>query len=271
MGKKSPLDAHLAELLAWNDQGVERHEMASRLGVSKFAVQAYLNRRGVPAKIFGPGGTLNDDEVRRLIEVECKTQAEAAAILGCHTSSVERAVRRLGLQTPRTGPRSGADHTQWVDGRCIDKSGYVLVFAPLHPYASNMGRIREHRAICEVALDRYLAPCEVVDHKDDHPFHNWPSNLDVYSSNADHLRATLTERVKSSPRKSTPGVLPCNRTTNRCPEQHETLAQCPAETIEKYERFLLVHRPTKEHVALPKAAYLRSGAWSDPFGHKSTA
>lgn len=219
----------------------------------------------------GPGGSLDDNQVRQLIEVRQLTQAQAAFELGCHPASVERAVRRLGLKTARTGPRNLDGHRQkWTGGRRLDPDGYVLVFAPMHPQASNVGYVREHRAILEVVLNRYLLKTEVVDHLDNHPWHNSPSNLRVYASNADHLRATLTGRVKASPRASIPGVLPSNRTNLLCPEELETLAQCPAKTKLLYGQFVLAHRPTQEHLSVSRKTYFRQGPWMSVFEPVST-
>ena len=245
--------------------------MAHRLGMPRARVQSYLKRHDLGPIWKGPGGSLDDEQVREMIEVRKMTQADAAFELGCHLASVERAVRRLGLQTARTGPRSADGHKQqWSGGRMLDKSGYVQVFAPLHPQAATTGYIREHRAMCELTLGRYLTRTEVVDHLDNHPWHNWPSNLRVFASNADHLRATLVGRWGDSPRPSLLGVLPSSRTTDQCPEELETLAQCPAETILAYQQFVLYHRPTPEHAHLARKQYLRSGPWSPVFPDKST-
>lgn len=44
-------------------------------------------------------------------------------------------------------------------------------------------------------LGRPLERTEVVDHIDGCTFHNDPSNLRVFASNADHLKATITGKV----------------------------------------------------------------------------
>ncbi len=272
MGKKSPLDQHIQKLLEWNSLGVDRKEMARRLGLSHGSVQSYLQRRNISMVPQGPGKSVDKEALRRLIEQDRKTQAEAAEILGCSVSLVERASSLMGLQTSRTGPRSGQDHHQrWSGGRCLDKHGYVLVYAPLHPLASNTGYLREHRAVCEVVLGRYLKRHEVVDHIDSHPQHNWPENLRVYSSNADHLRATLTDREKATPRSSIPGAYGSNQRILRCPELRETLSQCPEETTLLYVHFVESHQPTPQHSHMARREYFRSGPARDPFRRTSTA
>lgn len=271
MGRKSPLDQYMDKVLLWNSQGVERNEMARRLGVEKYQVESYLSRRKIRAVRQGDGKHLDRELVTRLIEVEKKTHQEVAALAGCSRSAVERAAKHWGLKTYRTGPRSCEGHRQrWNGGRMLDKHGYILVFVPLHPQASNTGYAREHRLVMEVVLGRYLSAQEVIDHRDSHPWHNWPDNLRVYASNADHLKATLTGREKSTPRKSIPGAYGNNQKIFRCPEQSETLALCPEETIRLLEMHIRAHRPTKEQAAQARKTYFRSGAIHPVFRSMST-
>lgn len=272
MGRKSPLDPHIDQLILWNSQGVERKEMARRLGVHKYQIEAYLKYRDIYAVRQGYGKYLDRDLVTRMIECEKKTYVEISEILGCHRTTIERAAKNWGLKTSRTGPRSCDGHRQkWAGGRQVDKHGYILVFAPLHPQASIGGYVREHRLLIEVILGRYLHEKEVVDHIDNHPWHNWPDNLRIYASNADHLRATLTGREKSTPRKSIPGAYGNSQKIDRCPTQSETLALCPAETILALEQHIHAHRPTKEQAALSRKTYFRSGAVHPPFQSMSMA
>ena len=83
----------------------------------------------------------------------------------------------------------------WKGGRYLDDDGYVLMYAPDHPFADKAGRVREHRLVMEHELGRYLRPEEVVDHNDGVRDHNDPSNLTVYPTNKAHLVATLKGRL----------------------------------------------------------------------------
>ena len=47
MGRKSPVGHHLETILQLNSLGYERVEIAQQIGVSKQALQAYLQRRGI--------------------------------------------------------------------------------------------------------------------------------------------------------------------------------------------------------------------------------
>lgn len=200
-----------------------------------------------------------------------RTQLQISEALGVHLSTIERRIARLGLETSRTGPRAGPGHQQWRGGRTFEK-GYVMVFAPLHPQArSPNGRVGEHRLVMEAALGRYLQPQEVPDHIDDVPWHNWPDNLRLFATNADHLRASLSGRKQSSPRRLIPGAHRSNQRTGHCPNALETLALCPTEIHLKLAWHIESHRPTNLHTGLSRRELLRLGAWRDPFRAASKA
>ena len=82
----------------------------------------------------------------------------------------------------------------WKGGVKLAK-GYSYKKSPGHPHASKHGGyVAVHRLVVEQKLGRYLLPAEVVDHIDGNIRNNHPDNLRVFSSNAEHLRATLTGR-----------------------------------------------------------------------------
>jgi hypothetical protein len=182
-------------------------------------------------------------------------------------TSVRRWATDLGLTIPtcRSGPLQGPDHPEWRGGRTYDKHGYVRVWMPMHPQANNSGRCWEHRIVCETVLLRYLRPEEVVDHGDDHPRHNWPGNLKVYKTNAEHRRATLTGRLKSSPRGVIPGAYRSTQKLDRCPDECETLAQYPSDILDRLAYFVESHRPTSAHRTVPRRELHLLGARRDPW------
>lgn len=193
------------------------------------------------------------------------TRDKIAASLGVSSASVDRHLRILRLSTGRTGPRAGSAHPGWKGGRTVDKHGYILVWVPLHPQAGHTGYVREHRLVAEVLLGRYLKPEEVVDHLDDHPYHNWPLNLQLFPSNADHLAWTTSGRQKATQRSSIPGAYGSSQQLPHCPGANESLAQCPSETSYWLEHFVESHRPTSAHRNLPRRSFLRAGAHRPPF------
>ncbi len=138
------------------------------------------------------------DRLRLLVEIEQRTQWQVAEILGLTRKQVTRRIRALGLKTQRTGPRSGPGHPEWKGGRQQDVDGYWLVYCPGHPHARKNGKGRvpiyvlEHRLVMEKHLGRYLLPTEVVHHKNGQNDDNRLENLELFQSNADHLRHELT-------------------------------------------------------------------------------
>jgi hypothetical protein len=193
------------------------------------------------------------------------TQVEIAAHLCISKSSVERYAALLELKTARTGPRAGKDHPSWDQGRHVDKHAYILVYAPMHPYATKQGLIREHRLVMELTLGRYLDPLEVVDHVDNHPWHNWPENLELYACNADHLRGTLTGRAKSTPRSSILGAYGNNQKIDHRPALRDTLGQSYEALERRYTWFLLAHRPKLQHIDVNRQKLRELGPWTDPW------
>lgn len=83
----------------------------------------------------------------------------------------------------------------WRGGRVIDKDGYVLVKAPLHPQRDRHGYVREHRLVMETHLGRVLLPSEVVHHRDDNKLNNQIENLELFGSNGEHLAVTLKGKI----------------------------------------------------------------------------
>ena len=135
-----------------------------------------------------------DEQLRPMIEDQLLTQRHAAELLGMSKSWVERACSRLGLHTQRTGPRSGPGHPNWAGG-LYQCGGYWYRWAPNHPRCTKAGYVLEHRLLMEHKLGRLLLPTEVVHHIDANPANNQLANLELFATNADHLRHELAGRV----------------------------------------------------------------------------
>ena len=134
--------------------------------------------------------------IRKAIEVDGLQQRIVAEKIGVHQGTIEKLVKKLGLSTQRTGPRSGGHgHTNWKGGVIVRK-GYRYVYTPDHPNAV-FGRryVAEHRLVMEKTLGRYLTRREVVHHVDGVPTNNAPENLLLFSENKFHLKHELTGRV----------------------------------------------------------------------------
>lgn len=157
------------------------------------------------------------------------TQARAAQMLGWHTSTVERYVRRYSLPRPRgrTGPICEDGHYNWRGGRTVDKGGYVLIYCENHH--SGRRYVREHRLVMEEILGRPLLRDEVVHHVNGVRDDNRPENLRLFQRNADHLRHELTGRCpKWTPEgraRTLDGVRRANATRRRRKERDDGPSQ----------------------------------------------
>jgi hypothetical protein len=145
-------------------------------------------RTGAPPRV-----PLDLGQLREWSRLGWSVAMMSRALGGVCEESIRRAMRDNGV--PRRPAHSGAPMERnyfWRGGRIVDKHGYILVKTPGHPFATKAGYVREHRLVMERILGRYLEPHEVVDHVDGNTSNNDPTNLRLFASNADHLRATLT-------------------------------------------------------------------------------
>lgn len=174
--------------------------IAERFGVSVGTMNRRLKQAGVVLRDRSdyprpgtPRMAIDLDTVRLMASEGCSCR-EIAAVVGASEETVRDRMIELGI--PRLPAKARMDRNYfWTGGRTVDKHGYVLVKSPGHPHATAAGYVREHRLVMERKLGRYLDPDEVVHHKDDDTSNNHPDNLELFASNADHLRETLAGKV----------------------------------------------------------------------------
>ena len=102
-------------------------------------------------------------------------------------------LRQLSLFSALPYDRHGAKNPRWKGGRRTRKDGYVLVYAPGHPYACK-DFVLEHRLVMERHLGRYLKPEELVHHKNENKSDNRLENLELTDS-VEHARHHFTGRT----------------------------------------------------------------------------
>ena len=136
---------------------------------------------------------MDADVQRRYLAGE--TQPEIALAIGCGRKAVARSLRRTMTSTAGRKSNRGSKNGQWKGGRTMDNDGYVLIHCPSHPNCEAHGYVREHRLVAESILGRLLLKGEVVHHKNSNKADNRPENLEVFSSNGEHLRHELTGRT----------------------------------------------------------------------------
>ena len=140
------------------------------------------------------------DQIRSWI-AEDRTHRWIADQLGTTDQRISTLCRKHGIAVKPRGPRPGAGHPDWKGGRIRDADGYILVWVEQHPHAKRRpgqrhpgGYVREHRLVMEAHLGRHLLPTEVVHHLNNLNDDNSIENLELFQSNADHLRHELTGR-----------------------------------------------------------------------------
>lgn len=124
-----------------------------------------------------------------------RNSKEIAELCGDSAKYVQRTMLKFDLPRLPQGAQPGEINPSWVAGRTIDLDGYATVPTPKGFDGRNSGRILQHRLVMSNILGRKLEPQEVVDHIDGLHLHNDPSNLRLFSSNAEHLKATISGQI----------------------------------------------------------------------------
>lgn len=150
----------------------------------------------------GEGKNSSRIELIRALYASGKCSREIANILGDTTAkSVQSFAARNGIPRPKRGGAVREWNGSWKGGERLTKDGYRELLVLDHPFAKGRrkrgvlrreGYMLEHRLVMEHLLGRYLLPTEVVHHIDKNRLNNSPDNLELFSSNAEHLRVELS-------------------------------------------------------------------------------
>ena len=168
---------------------------------------------------------------------EGRTQPWIAKELGIDRRLVHKVLKKHGIVCQH-GYCKADSHPCWRGGRQLDQDGYVLVFAPWHPAARRPRRryVTEHRLVMEGHLKRFLRPGEVVHHVNGNKQDNRLENLQLFDSNAEHLRHELTgkcPRWSEAGRRALLQGAALGRANHKALRERATLnkqktARCPA-------------------------------------------
>lgn len=177
----------------YTEDRLTQKQIAEAVGSHQTVVSKILRDSGIECR----DSRHLDWPVKEMIQwyISGETIESIARKLGRNPKATWKVLKKNGCPMRRSGPQSGALHAGWKGGKIVDKTGYILVHRPDHPYANNAGYVREHRLVAEQVLGRHLTRNEVVHHKNGDHADNDPENLQVFDSNADHLRHELTGRI----------------------------------------------------------------------------
>ncbi|KKN24113.1 hypothetical protein LCGC14_0898020 [marine sediment metagenome] len=104
--------------------------------------------------------------------------------------------RRTSLEGLRLARKDAAHGPNWKGGEWFQpSSGYWVVYAPSHPYASTRNTIRRCRAVAEERIGRLCTEQEVVHHLDFDKANDEPENLCVLSKRLHALLHMALGRV----------------------------------------------------------------------------
>lgn len=95
------------------------------------------------------------------------------------------------------------NHPLWKGGRIMSHR-YIAIKKPDHPFCDEQGYIAEHRLVLEQKLGRYLKPTEIAHHVNENKTDNRPENIELFNSNAEHLRYHNIKRSKAKYEKPGP-------------------------------------------------------------------
>jgi hypothetical protein len=101
--------------------------------------------------------------------------------------SAETKARMSEAKKSKYNGMNGYGHTK------VHNTGYILAYAPLHPFANSCGYVMLHRLLVERKIGRYLSQDEVVHHKNKIRNDNRLENLVVMDRSA-HMSMHMVER-----------------------------------------------------------------------------
>jgi len=186
------LEARLRELAGGT---MTYNEIAEALGKSQSHIADTCRKLGLQVrpdvrigKPQTPAEAAKTERVR-LLANGIRSAREIAQILGMNRKAVEKQLAYHDLPRRARGSASQERNGQWRGGRVISLDGYA------HRSIGGKCRKPEHRIVMEQKIGRPLLPGEVVDHIDSLHLNNDPSNLRLFASNADHIRATISGQV----------------------------------------------------------------------------
>ena len=123
------------------------------------------------------------------------SNVEIAKRLGKNAHAVGDTLRLYGIRIQKKGGPKGSWNGSYKRGYIVGKDGYIQVLFR-HP-RSQRGTgcyVPEHILVMEAHIGRLLKDGEVIHHRNGNRQDNRIDNLQLFSSNAEHLKAELEGR-----------------------------------------------------------------------------
>lgn len=199
----------------YQEKHLTMRQIATIKGCDPMTISRHLKKQGVSAR----HPNIDWSDLFELYVEKELSETEIAKIKGTQRRIVRKHLRLVGiairsksqgqLVSWQNGNRvkrhylKGKDSPLWKGERIISSQGYVLYWAPGHPYAYR-GRVLEHRLVMEKHLGRHLMPWEVVHHKgakypkgsvENKQDNRYPENLQLLPSQSEHLPSIIVQRL----------------------------------------------------------------------------
>lgn len=120
-----------------------------------------------------------------MIDLTCQTCGKPFRVFPARMRAAVSRGSTVKYCSMKCYPKRGESNPKWRGGR-VDVDGYTYIYAPTHPYATQLGYVCEHRLVMESHLGRYLDKGEAVHHQNHDTRDNRLENLELCVSNGQH-------------------------------------------------------------------------------------
>lgn len=129
------------------------------------------------------------DEIIRLYQKDNLSPYAISKMFNCSRRLIAKLLESHGIPRRRVYPElMGEKNPKWKGGRIKTRDGYIAIYQPSHPDATQAGYVLEHRMVMERELGRRLLKTEKVHHINGIRDANKPKNLELYSIANHNLR-----------------------------------------------------------------------------------
>ena len=174
----------------YTDQGLSAIKIAKLKDCSWTTILSRLRKFDIPLRTPSqchrvPQKPIAVEELQRLYIHESFSASKIGVLKGCSRTAVLKKLREANIPVREVyHPNSHARHPFRKPG------GYIYIYQPDHPHATNLGYVAEHRLVMEKRLNRYLAVSEQVHHINGVRDDNRDENLELMSK-ANHRLRTM--------------------------------------------------------------------------------